>query len=101
MILFSICSLLALGRNSPESSSERCFKTSIKMTIWQMRIGYCLFIIVQAIKLAFMWLGNVMDSREDYEIVGIGLGICMGLIVSAMIILGTANSFIIHIIRLF
>jgi hypothetical protein len=70
------------------------------MTIWQMRVSYVFQIIIQGMKLAYMWCGNIMSSQQQYESVSTTLGLCMGLLISSLMILGTINSGLVHLIRI-
>lgn len=99
MTLFGVYSLLSLGRNLPQQPKEESFHITLQMTIWQIRIGYLCQIVVQCLKMAFMWCGHLLSDPGEYETVGEVVGFAISLFMSVYINMGALNSFLVHLIK--
>jgi hypothetical protein len=99
MSLFGVYSLLSLGRNIPQQPKEDSFHITVQMTIWQIRIGYLCQLLVQCLKMAFMWCGHLLTDSGEYETVGEAVGLAISLLISLFISMGALNSFLVHLIK--
>ncbi len=82
IILFSLYNLYSLSNNPPsvisKDKADFQFRYTNHLAVWHYGVNLVVLITMQILKCAFMWRGVVDLSVEDYQ----SLGITMGIIIS-------------------